>query len=181
MNDSTDMTLYSESTDMTQPMSKSDYRRELVRKYHNGANSLMDRMRKSGMDDTESLVMALLEELINESDNLLGSEMISMEDGELKDASIMSFKRAEVLEKALKAFQSKKQMESESGIDVNSPSMMIIFRYFMGKAKRSFEKVNTSDEEQDLFFQVLGEEMGNWKKELRDEFKKMKEENREVG
>jgi hypothetical protein len=48
--------------------------------------------------------------------------------------------------------------------------MMVIFRFFMAKAKDSLDRMGLEDEAKDLFFRVIGEEMDSWKRELREEF-----------
>lgn len=151
-----------------------DYRAELVREHHKGASSLVERLRKESGGDAESLLVALLDEVIGESDHLLGNELVATENGELRDASVISFKRAEVLEKAIKAVQAKHQVEKENGVDLDSPSMMVVFRFFMAKVKETFSKMGVGEEQSDIFFRTLGEEMEDWKKSLREQLASLK-------
>lgn len=150
------------------------YQAELVRAYHKGASSLVERLRGEGKDDAQALVASLIEEVIGETDSLLGNKLLSIENGALRDASVIGYKRAEVIEKVIKAIQSKSQLERESGIDVDSPSMMVVFKYFMKKTKEVFERIEMRDEQSDLFFSTLGEATSNWKRELREEFEALK-------
>lgn len=145
-------------------------RSQLVSEYHKGAPSLADRLRKAGREDVESLIVAMIDEVIQETDHLLGNELIATHNGELRDASVISFKRAEVLEKAIRAVQTKQQLEKQGGIDVDSPSMMVIFRFFLSKAKDTFTRMGVDSEINDLFFRMFGEVTENWKKELRESF-----------
>ncbi len=154
--------------------SMASYREGLVERYHKGAGSLVDRLRQEGKTDAESLLVSLIDEVIRETDHLLGNELIATESGDLRDASIISFKRAEVLEKAIKAVQAKHQVEKESGVDLDSPSMIVVFRFFMAKVRESFKRMNVPDEQSDIFFRTLGEEMENWKKELREQLTSLK-------
>ena len=117
----------------------------------------------------------MIDEVVGETDNLLGNHLIATENGELRDASVISYKRAEVLEKAIKAVASKQALEKESGIDVDSPSMVIIFKYFMNKVMDVFTKIEIPAEQRDVFFRTLGEETENWKRELREQFEAMKQ------
>ena len=151
-----------------------DYREQLVKKYHGGSKSIHERLRANGKSTGEDLLLALIDEVLKETDNLLGNHLVAAENGNLRDASVISYKRAEVLEKAFKAFQSKQQFEKESGIDINSPSMMVIFRFFMSKIQEVFDRMETPAEERDVFFRSLGEVTEEWKKELREEFEAMK-------
>ena len=156
------------------PGGTSDYRQQLVEKYHGGSRSLVKRLKSAGLEDNESLLIALIDEIVGETDNLLGNHLIATENGDLRDSSIISYKRAEVLEKAIKAVQSKQAFEKESGIDVDSPSMVVIFKYFMKKVMEAFDRMEAPTEQSDIFFRTLGEETENWKRELREEFEAIK-------
>ncbi len=151
-----------------------EYRNQLVEQYHEGAPSLIHRLRKAGKEDAESLVVALLDEVIKETDHLLGNELVATQNGELRDASIISFKRAEVLEKAIKTVQQKQDKERTGGVDVDSPAMMVVIRFFMAKASDSFERMSVGDEVKDLFFRTLGDVMDDWKKDLREKFEELR-------
>ena len=75
------------------PANVVEYRKQLVTTYHNGSPSLVERIRKAGKDDIESLLIAMIDEVVGETDNLLGNELVATQNGELRDASIISFKR----------------------------------------------------------------------------------------
>lgn len=146
------------------------FRKQLVTQYYEGSSGLAERLKKAGMEDLESLVVELLSEMVKETDNLLGNELIAMHNGELRDSSVISFKRAEVLEKAWKASHTKRQFEKQDGINLDSPAMMVIFRFFMSKAKETFVRMGVDREISDLFFRRFGEVTNDWKKELRETF-----------
>jgi hypothetical protein len=151
-----------------------EYRDQLVAKYHQGAKGLVDKLRSSGRNDAEALLLSLINEVIQETDHLLGNELVATENGELRDASIISFKRAEVLEKAIKAVQTKQQFEKEQGLDLDSPAMMVVFRYFMSKVKVALVQVNAPDDMSDLFFRTLSAAMAEWKRDLKVQFGELK-------
>ena len=150
------------------------FRQKLLEDYHKGAPNLLERLKNSGKDDLESLLMAMLEEVILEADHLLGNELVATRNGELRDASVIGFKRTEVFEKAMKALQTKLQFEKQSGIDVESPSMMIIFRFFISKAKEALDRTGVDEEVANLFFIQFGEVTNDWKKELRKQFEELR-------
>ena len=143
---------------------------QLVEDYHEGAASLIERLKRMGSEDSDSLLEALIVEVVKETDNLLGNALVATHNGELRDASAISFKRSEVLEKAIKAVAARKEFERESGLDIDSPAMMVVFRFFMAKAKGALDRMGLQEEAKDLFFRNLGEEMDTWKKALREEF-----------
>lgn len=150
------------------------FRQKLLEEYHKGSSSFLERLKKDGKDDLESLLMAMLEEVIMEADHLLGNELVATKNGDLRDASVIGFKRTEVFEKAMKALQTKLQFEKQSGIDVESPSMLIIFRFFIGKAKDALLMMGVDEELSNLFFTKFGEVTNDWKKELRQQFEELR-------
>jgi hypothetical protein len=152
-----------------------EFRDKLVQSYHRGSPSLTDKLRKMGKDgELEFLLLSLIDEMIKETDHLLGNELVSATNGDLRDSSVISFKRAEVIEKAIKAVQAKQAFERERGLDLDSPSMVVVYRFFMSKVRDTFHHIGITSEQSDLFFRTLGEEMEDWKKELRLEFDALK-------
>lgn len=156
------------------PSNPVEYRNQLVAKYHQGARNLIEKLRASGQNDAETLLLSLINEMVHETDHLLGNELVATENGDLRDASVISFKRVEALEKAAKAVQTKQAFEKESDFDIDSPAMMVVFRYFMSKVKMALMRVNAPDDQSDLFFKSLSEAMGDWKKDLKTQMAELK-------
>lgn len=150
------------------------FREQLIRQYHSGAPSLIRKLRAAGKYSSEDLIVALIDEVVAETDNLLGNQLVATQNGELRDASVISFKRAETLEKAIKAVQAKQEFERTGGIDVDSPAMVTVFKFFMSKVHDVLEHIGVDTELNDLFFRTFGEVTENWKKELRSEFERLK-------
>jgi len=63
--------------------------------------------------------------------------------------------------------------DREAGIDLDSPSMIVVFRFFMSKVKDVFGKMGMDAEASDVFFRVLGTEMDNWKRELHEKLEEL--------
>jgi hypothetical protein len=156
------------------PANVLEHRDILVKEYYGGSGGLLECLKEAGNTDAESLLVALLDEVIKESDHLLGNQLVAAGDGELQIASVISFKRAEVLEKAIKAVQSKQAFEKDSGFDLNSPSVMVLYRFFMKKVHEVFGAIGVRAEQKDLFFQRLGEAMEDWQKELRNDYEELR-------
>jgi stage V sporulation protein SpoVS len=150
------------------------YRNQLVQQYHGGQGGIVEALESEGRGDTESLLEALIREVIKETDHLLGNELVAAANGDLRDSSVISYKRAEALEKAIKAIAAKRALEKESGIDLDSPSMQVIFRFFMTKVNDTLVKMSVADEMKDIFFATIGDEMDGWKKELKEKFKELR-------
>lgn len=143
-------------------------RSALIARHYEGARSFLDNLKKSGGTGAELTIIGLVDEVIKESDHLLGNELIATQNGNLRDASVISFKRAEVLEKAIRAIQSKREFERDNGkgIDLTSPTMEVVFRFFLNKVKETFERIGAPSEMTDLFFRTMETVTQDWKKEL---------------
>lgn len=159
------------------PANVVELRKQLVEQYHGGAGSLIERIsdKSEGGLSADDLLVALIDEVVKETDHLLGNELVAAQDGLLRDASVISYKRAEVLEKAIKAVQAKRAFEADSGIDLDSPSMMVVFRFFLSKVSDTLIKMEQAEEMRNIFFSAIGDEMKDWKKELRAKFDELKE------
>jgi len=159
-----------EETSLTSsPRDVLELRKKLVKQHYRGSSSLVEKLENEGRNSLEGLVMSLVDEVVKETDSLLANELVSIQEGNLRDASIISYKRSEVLEKAIKAVQAKQVFEKENGVDVDSPSMLVVFKYFMGKVQDVFKGMNTDDELSDTFFRTLASGLSDWKKELGSE------------
>lgn len=150
-----------------------EYRKELIKGYHGGSTSLPEKIDKNGKNTNEDMVLALVSELISETDHLLGNELLAGEFGNLRDASVISTKRADVLEKAIKAVQTKLVFDKDYGFDVKSPAMRQIFKFFLGKVKQVFGTLGYDDEASDTFFRTFLTAMDSWEKELQQELEEM--------
>lgn len=156
------------------PDNMMEHRANLLSKYYGGPKSLAEKLKKEGRNDLQSLVVALLAEMMEEGDSLQGNKMIALSQGQLRDATIISDKRAGVIEKIIKAAMAKQELEKERGeFDLDSPALRIVFRYFMERVKEAFKRVKLPDEQSDIFFTELHNVMGNWKGDLKEEFESL--------
>lgn len=146
------------------------YRQQLIEQYHDGAANIFQRLKEAGQDDRNAVVLALIDELIRETDHLLGNELVATQNGELRDASVISVKRSEVLEKAIIRLQLKQEADKSRGmdIDVDSSEMKAVFRFFLAKVKECFEKMNMGNEVSDLFYKTFADATEDWKREIRE-------------
>lgn len=146
-----------------------ELRERLIKKYYKGATGLLERLRNEGKDSLDNIIVSLVDEVIAETDSLKGNEQVALHHGNLRDATIISFKRAEVLQKAIQAVQTKQEFERERGLDLDSPQIKIVFQYFMDKCQKVLRKMGYEKDANDIFFRNLYEEMKDWQKELHTE------------
>ena len=68
-----------------------------------------------------------------------------------------------------------RQFNKESGVDVDSPSVMVIFSFFFAKAKEAFQDAGMDENISDLFFRSFVKVTDNWKADLRKEFERIRD------
>lgn len=165
-NEITDAVVVSGKKDLAASSDKIAYHEKRIRTHYNG-DSLADMINNDDIS-TESLIRSLLLELAREIDNLAGNRIIATENGELEKATIISSKRTEMVDRAIKAIMAKKEFEATTSIDVESPSMRVVFQYFLEKCQESFAKSGMNSEISDTFFRNFNDICGaTWKKELK--------------
>jgi len=146
---------------------------KLIFDYHGGCNGIVDKLKRTDRATLEGVLTMLVEEMLKEGDHLLGNELIASEDGLLQLSTVISTKRADVLEKAIKAVQQKQIFERQHGIDLDSPSMGAVFDYFMDKVQTTFDELGYDEEIRSVFWKALVDNMRPWKKELKKDLEQL--------
>lgn len=149
-----------------------EYKRRKIKEFYDG-QSLGERLASKELT-LEDILDSLVAEYIREIDNLAGNIIMADDIGNIEASSVISAKRADIVDKMMKAFMARKEFDAQSSIDVNSPSMKIIWRFFMMKCQESFAKSGFSTEISNIFFQNLTEVMGDWRKELKRQIAEIK-------
>ena len=146
-----------------------DRRDQLIKDYYDGSSGISEYLKKRDRNNIEHMVIELLEEMLRETDNLKGNELIASEEGDIKASTVISSKRIEAIKEAIKAVQAKQLYEKDTGINVDSPAIMVVFKFFMKNAQKAFTKTGYNSEASDTFFSALAKQMTNWKKELQED------------
>ena len=145
----------------------SEVRQQMIADYFGGNSSFIANLVAVGKTTPEEFMNALIVEIIKEADVLKGNELIATQDGDLKSSSVISTKRSEVLERAIKAISKKREADSQNRIDLDSPMMKIVLQLFVEKIIEVFAVMNLSDEEKDVFLRLFPERMKTWREEVR--------------
>lgn len=174
-----DKQTYSEnpSTEIIQPevmtavekksdLSAVSLREQKIKEHYQGGLTLSEKIRSEGLS-VEELLQSLISEYCREVDNMAGNQILATENGLNESSSVISAKRVEMIDRLFKAMMTKKEFENTSSIDVDSPSMKVIWRYFMVKCQESFTKAGFKTEVSDIFFRTLTEVMADWRKDIK--------------
>lgn len=150
-----------------------EYHEKRIQEHYHG-ETLSDMVAAENIS-TESLIKSLLLELTREIDNLAGNRVIATENGDVESSTVISAKRTEIIDRMIKAIMSKKEFEASTSIDVESPSMRIVFQYFLEKSQESFTKAGMTSDISDVFFRNFMDICGNtWKKDLKKRIAEIK-------
>ncbi len=141
--------------------------------YGGKKNSLTSKVGE-GAFSGEELLRDLVKEYLREVDNLAGSQVIATENGDIHSSTIISSKRTEIIDRAIKAIMHKKEFEAQNSIDVESPSMFIVFRYFLEKCTQAFADAGFSKDVSNPFFHSFDAVTKDWKKELKKQIAELK-------
>lgn len=148
----------------------------LLKRYYNGNSDLINKLKNENKNTYDGLVTGLTDELLKETDNLLANELLLEIEGNSRDSCVISTKRIEAIEKTIKVVQNKQLFEKENGIDLNSPSMIVILQYFLEKIDESFVVMKVDDEFKSLFFTAFHSKVDTWKKDIQEKIDNMKVE-----
>lgn len=156
-------------TDAALPVGK-DYiaeREALVDKHYGAEIRLSQRMKGDG-SKIDGIINSALEELVKESENLLGNELVLMQAGQVRDSSIISVKRSDVLDTLTKVAQRKYDiLSSMSNVDLNSPVFQIFQQICVDNLVLSMKENGVISEMRQLILNKFADLMKTWDKELK--------------
>lgn len=144
-------------------------REKLVEEYHKNAKSLFEKISsKPNGNSVEGIISTALEELIHETDNLLGNELSLLNDGSVRDASVVSVKRSDVLETLSRVAVKKQEIMANAGkVDLNSPVFQVFQAICFENLIGVMEDLKLDNETRQLLVAKWGERMESWDKELK--------------
>lgn len=153
-------------TSLTARNNLSEAREKMLKDYYGGEASFVRRLISLNKTSPEDFINALIVEMVNEADNLLGNELVATQDGDIRVSSVIATKRTEVLERAAKAVQKKQETDAQNRVDLDSPVMRLVLQLVMEKINDVFVSMNLASEQRDVFFRLLPEKMRTWKTEV---------------
>ena len=144
----------------------------LVREYWNQKKHFLSALNKRG--EVMAAVDGIVKEIVEETDKLLGNEMIAAGRDDIVASTTISVKRVEALETAIKMLGQRQKLSKDLDIDIEHPQMEIVFRWFLDRVRESFKEIDLDSETVDMFFARLSELFVNWKNDLRAELEGVK-------
>jgi len=150
-------------------------KQRLVAKHHGGSESLVRRIR-SGEISPEEAMNSIITDLLGETDSLKGSELLFAQEGNLRDATTVTVKRVEALEKVAKTLHRRHLMTHEEVINLDSPYVRLLVSWFLRKVNNCLLELKYPQEAVDVFFGKLQLLTDDWKKEVKREMLALQEQ-----
>jgi len=151
-------------------------RKEELLKKHHGGNQLLSSRVKKGEISPEEAMSTIIAELIGETDSLKGSELLFVDEGNLRDATTVAIKRVEALEKIAKTLHRRHTMMSEQVINLDSPYVRLLVTWFLRRINECMLDLKYPKESVEVFFGKLQLLTDDWKKEVKREMQAMQEQ-----
>jgi hypothetical protein len=151
-------------------------RQNEIEAHYAGGGSLSEQLASTEGSFT-AIMDCVMYQMAGETDKLVGNERMLAKEGSLRDASVVSAKRIEGLERIGKMAQVKSSVEKDMTIDLDSPSIKVFWEYFLGCVNDVMIKMDEPVEAKDTFFRIFADRTVNWKKELKELLNQMRQGN----
>ena len=152
------------------------YRDSLVEEYRgNGHRSVLEKV-KEGNEETTSdeLLGLIIEEILEGGEDMLGTQLMLAEEGNLAGSTATIVKRSELLKAVADIIAKRKELNQRAAdIDLNSPAFMLFQKMCFDKCVKVLDDLNVDEEMISLIIKKWSEEMRSWDKELKRKLEEM--------
>lgn len=152
------------------------YRDTLVEQYRErGHKSVLKKVKEGGSEVTSDEILGdIIEEILEGGEDLLGTQLMLAEEGNLTDATVVTVKRGELLRSVAEIVAKRKELNQRaSDIDLNSPAFMLFQKLCFDKMMDTLTELNLDEEMISLITSKWGAAMQNWGKELKQQLDEM--------
>ena len=152
------------------------YRETLVEQYRErGHKSVLSRVKEGGSEVTSDEILGdIIEEILEGGEDLLGTQLMLAEEGNLTDATIVTVKRGELLRSVAEIVAKRKELNQRaSDVDLNSPAFMLFQKLCFDHMMETLTELNLDEEMISLITTTWGSAMQNWGKELKNKLDEM--------
>lgn len=152
------------------------YRESLVEEYRsNGHRSVLDKIKNSNENTTSDEILGLIiEEILEGGEEMLGTQLMFAEEGNLQMSTATIVKRSEILKAVADVVAKRKELNQRaSDIDLNSPAFMLFQKLMFDKMVSTLEELNIDEEMISLIVQKWSVKLQNWGKELKQKLEEM--------
>ena len=144
------------------------YRDDLIDKYRDSHRSVLKNIKQKSDITSDEILSIIIEEILQGGENMLGTQLLFEQQGNLQMSTATILKRSELLKSVADIVAKKKQLNQRAAdIDLNSPAFMLFQKMVFDKFMETFEELNIDPEMVNLIVSGFQKRIKNWGKELK--------------
>lgn len=150
------------------------YRDSLVNEYRSKNTGLLQRLRENGSVTSDEILASIAEEILLESEDLLGTRLMFAVEGNLHDSAMITVKRSDLLKAVADIVAKRKELNQRaSGVDLNSPAFMVFQKMCFDRMVDVLKDLQIDEEMIQLVLTKWAKKMEDWGKELKNKLDEM--------
>ena len=152
------------------------YRDSLVEQYRShGHKSVLAKVREGGEAATSDEILGLIiEEILEGGEDMLGTQLLLTEEGNLSASTATILKRSELLKAVADIVAKRKELNQRAAdIDLNSPAFMIFQKICFDNLVNVLEDLNIDEEMIALIVKAWAKSMQDWGKVLKQKLEEL--------
>ena len=150
-------------------------RDNLIAEYRKRKRGIIDSVRAGEVENSDGLISLIVDDLLSESENLMGNSLYFMDEGELHDSTAVTIKRADLLKTIADILVKKRELnQKDADVDLNSPAFQIFQKICFNKMTTVLEELSFDSEMKQLILSKWSIAMRDWGKELQNELKEIR-------
>lgn len=152
------------------------YRDTLIEQYREkGHKSVLAKVKGGGNEVTSDEILGdIIEEMLDGTEDMLGTQLMLTEEGDLTNSTVVTVKRNESLRSVAEIVAKRKELNQRaSDIDLNSPAFMLFQKLCFDKMMDTLKDLNIDEEMISLIISGFAKKMELWGKELKRKLDEM--------
>jgi len=150
------------------------YRDTLVDRFRKKHQGIIEKVKDNKGISSDEILVSIIEEILLDSEDLLGTRLVFTEEGNLHDAASVTVKRSDLLKSVADIVAKRKELNQRANdIDLNSPAFMLFQKICFDKMIAALNELNIEEESVQLILTKWSKQMENWGKELKDKLNEM--------
>lgn len=145
----------------------SRYKESLVGQYRTKNEGILQKLKAGVNLNSDEILSLIAEEILLESEELLGTRLLFENEGNLQDATTVTVKRSDLLKAVADIVAKRKELNQRSDVDLNSPAFMIFQKLCFDKMVDALHDLRFDDEMIQLILTGWAKGMEDWGKELK--------------
>lgn len=151
------------------------YRDTLVEKYRSDHPSTLNKVKNYNKDTTaDEILESIILEILEGGEEMLGTQLLLSEEGDLGNATATILKRSELLRSVADIVSKRKELNQRAAdIDLNSPAFLLFQKLCFDKFVEVLEELQIDEEMIELIIKNWSSRMKNWGTELKRKLEEM--------